>query len=278
MNLAWTHGKLPGIPRNIVQCQPFCLLTCLNCLGCLLAAVIIFLRFRLFLDRKSTVTVPMVTHLQPLEDMFFPQTTKAPLAWNGLITLDDPKSTTWWLVDSLWVSLKKSESDSGVGFKGVFYLGGNQSWCKSVVILRNLPWKLHCLWVAVIEWPLFCHKYHPKSRGFWCQETLQANKRNPTKTGEKERHTLRSARFLNPWWCKFDPGQVSLGVGWRQPEEGTAVFCCRKSGRCFLMLGRHGYLRAQSWIQELSPALLNFNIQDSAIDLGLLKGQNWKMS
>lgn len=44
------------------------------------------------------------------------------------------------------------------------------------------------------------------------------------------------------------------------------------------MLGRHGYLRAQSLIQELAPALLNFNIQDSAIDLGLLKGQNWKMS
>lgn len=44
------------------------------------------------------------------------------------------------------------------------------------------------------------------------------------------------------------------------------------------MLGRHGYLRAQSWIQELSPALLNFNIQDSAFDLGLKKGQNWKMS
>lgn len=68
------RGKLPGIPPDIVQCQPFCLLTCLKCLGCLLAAVIIFLRFRFFLDRKSTVTVPMVvTHLQSLEEMFSPK-------------------------------------------------------------------------------------------------------------------------------------------------------------------------------------------------------------
>ena len=123
-----------------------------------------------------------------------------PLAWNDDHLGGSEFSTLvvgWFVVRFLF----KNRSLSGV-LKGSLhgtYIGGNQSWCKSVVIFRNLPWKMHCLWVAVIEWPLFYHKYHPKSRGFWCQETLQANQRNPTKTGEKKRHTLRSARFLNPW-------------------------------------------------------------------------------
>ena len=118
MNLVWNRGKLPGIPRDIVQCQPFCLLICLNCLRCLHAAVIIFLRFRIlkctsvsfwksccdscvyrippFLrnskevkNRKSTVSVPMVTHLQPKPQGFC----DAPPPWRI-------RNQLWWLVDS----------------------------------------------------------------------------------------------------------------------------------------------------------------------------------
>ena len=169
MNLAWNRGKLLGIPRNIVQCQPFCLLTCLKCLGCLHPAVIIVLRFRFFLDRKSTVTVPMVvTHLQSLEEMFSPKP-------QGFCDANDDH-------------LGGSEiNDLVVGWfvKGLFFWK-NRSPCFII------------------------------SGDFGAKKPSRPTKETPQKRGEKERHTLRSARFLNPWWCKFDPGQVSLGVGGRQ--------------------------------------------------------------